>query len=208
MKANRRVVAWSLLATASFVLAVLLAGYGLPGYSHRLHPLALRGASGLPWAMLFNAGAFLLPGVCLLLVAQSMRDALHRHGWSARIGLALAQLSALAYGAQGLLPMTFGEIDSPANRLHVLAWMLWWIAFVPAMLLLALGARRGALFASTCVLAGVLVPLLAVLAPIGLWVGLAQRLAFGLWFGWWLWAAWRLTRTSVSAAGSSPPAGT
>ena len=38
-------------------------------------------------------------------------------------------------------------------------------------------------------------PVIAVLAPIGLWVGLAQRLAFALWFGWWLLAAWRFSRT-------------
>ena len=54
------------LALASallFAVALLLARVGLPEYSHRLHPVALRGASGLPGAMLFNAGAFLLPGL-------------------------------------------------------------------------------------------------------------------------------------------------
>lgn len=199
MTAQRRAFAWALLAMSAFMVTLLLASIGLPEYSHRIHPVALRGASGLPGAMLFNIGAFLLPGACLSLVAHILRNGLHRDGWLVRIGLVLAQLSALAYGAQGLLPMTFGEIDGPANRLHVLAWMLWWIAFVPAMLLLALGARRGPLFAAACLLVGVLVPALAVLVPIGPWVGLAQRLAFGLWFGWWGLAAWWLIRTSVSA---------
>lgn len=91
-------------------------------------------------------------------------------------------------------------------RLHALMWMLWWIAFVPAMLLLALGARRGAGFAVACLSVAVLVPLLAVLAPVDAWVGLAQRLAFGLWLGWWLLAAAMLSRASTSAAGSAPPA--
>lgn len=59
-----------------------------------------------------------------------------------------------------------------------LAWMLWWIAFVPGVLLLAVGARRGIGFSLACLLAGLLVPLLAVFAPVGSWVGLAQRLAF------------------------------
>ena len=91
-------------------------------------------------------------------------------------------------------------------RLHALAWMLWWIAFVPGALLLAVRARRGAGFAVACLSAAVLVPLLAVLAPVDAWVGLAQRLAFALWLGWWLLAALVLSRVSVSAPGSSPPA--
>ena len=56
-------------------------------------------------------------------------------------------------------------------------------------LLLALGARRGVGFGLACLAAAVLVPLLAVFAPIGLWVGIAQRLAFLLWFAWWLLAS-------------------
>jgi hypothetical protein len=107
----------------------------------------------------------------------------------ARIGLTLAQLSALAFAMQGALPLDVRELDGDASRLHALAWMIWWIAFVPAMALLAVGARRGAGFAAVCLLTGALVPLLAVLAPVGAWVGLAQRLAFAAWFGWWLCAA-------------------
>ena len=67
--------------------------------------------------------------------------------------------------------------------------------FVPGAILLAASARRGAGFALGSVVIGALVPIIAVLAPIGLWVGIAQRLAFALWFGWWLLAAWRLSRT-------------
>lgn len=197
--------AW--LAVAAFVSAMVLARNGVPEYSHWLHPLALRGATGLPGAMLFNVAAFLLPGIALLLTSQALRPALAASGWAVRIGLTLAQLSVLAFAAQGVLPLDARELDGDASRLHALAWMLWWIAFVPAMVLLAVGARRGVGFAIVCLLAGALVPLLAVLAPIGAWVGLAQRLAFAVWFGWWLWASFALSRISASAAGSSPPAG-
>lgn len=195
-----------LLASGSFALALLLAGIGLPEYSHRIHPVALRGATGLPGALPFNAGAFLLPGIALLLASHALRPALAARGWAARIGLTLAQLSVLAFAMQGALPLDARELDGDASRLHALAWMLWWIAFVPAMALLSIGARRGAGFAVACLLAGTLVPLLAVLAPVGAWVGLAQRLAFAAWFGWWLCAAFALNRASASAPGSSPTA--
>ncbi len=206
MNTRRPAVAWACLASGLFVASLLLAGTDLPAYSHWLHPVALRGASGLPGAMLFNAGAFLLPGIALVLAAQALRPALVGRGWAARIGLTLAQLSALAFALQGALPLDASGQDERAMRLHALAWMLWWIAFVPGALLLAVRARRGAGFAVACLSAAVLVPLLAVLAPVDAWVGLAQRLAFALWLGWWLLAALVLSRVSVSAPGSSPPA--
>ncbi|WP_330946970.1 DUF998 domain-containing protein [Thermomonas sp. LB-4] len=206
MNTRRPAVAWACLASGLFVASLLLAGTDLPAYSHWLHPVALRGASGLPGAMLFNTGAFLLPGIALVLAAQALRPALVGCGWAARIGLTLAQLSALAFALQGALPLDASGQDERAMRLHALAWMLWWIAFVPGALLLAVRARRGAGFAVACLSAAVLVPLLAVLAPVDAWVGLAQRLAFALWLGWWLLAALVLSRVSVSAPGSSPPA--
>lgn len=193
----------SAAALALFAGALLAARIGLPEYAHRLHPLGLRGAIGMPWAFAFNLFAFVLPGVLLLWAGQRLRDALGDAGWLARIGSVLVQLSALAFDAQGVLPPDAGDSDATASRLHALAWMLWWIAFVPGVLLLAVGARRGIGFSLACLLAGLLVPLLAVFAPVGSWVGLAQRLAFATWFGWWLVAS----RASASARGSSTTAG-
>ena len=192
---SRRAVRLAIAAGGCFAVALLLANVGVPEYSHRVHPVALRGTAGLPWAFGFNLLAFVLPGALLALAAQRLRGALGDAGWLARIGLVLVQLSAVAFAAQGLLPLDPSDTDSTASRLHVLAWMLWWIAFVPGAMLLAVGARRGAGFALGSVAIGALVPVIAVLAPIGLWVGIAQRLAFALWFGWWLLAAWRLSRT-------------
>ena len=193
----------SAAALALFAGALLAARIGLPEYAHRLHPLGLRGAIGMPWAFAFNLFAFFLPGFLLLWAGQRLRDALGDAGWLARIGSVLVQLSALAFAAQGVLPPDAGDSDATASRLHALAWMLWWIAFVPGVLLLAVGARRGIGFSLACLLAGLLVPLLAVFAPVGSWVGLAQRLAFATWFGWWLVAS----RASASAQGSSTTAG-
>lgn len=187
----------ALAAIVAFLLALLLANLGVPEYSHRVHPVALRGTAGLPWALAFNLLAFVLPGLLLAWAGQCLRSDLRNAGWHARIGLALVQLSALAFAAQGLLPLDPADTDSRASQLHVLAWTLWWIAFVPGAALHALGARRGTGFALAGVALGALVPLLAVLAPIGQWVGWAQRLAFGLWFAWWLLAASQPRRSAA-----------
>jgi hypothetical protein len=190
------------VAVALFVLALLCADAGVPEYSHRAHPLALRGAAGLPWAFAFNLLAFVLPGALLAWCGLRLRGQLADAGWIARIGVVLVQLSALAFAAQGVFALDPQDTDATASRLHALAWMLWWIAFVPGALLLALGARRGIAFTLACLAAAVLLPLLAALAPIGQWVGFAQRLAFALWFGWWL-----AICASVSGPGSSTTAG-
>ena len=192
---SRRAVHLAIVAAACFAVALLLANVGVPDYSHRVHPVALRGTAGLPWALAFNLLAFVLPGALLAVVGVQLRNELRDAGWAARIGIVIALWSALAFAAQGLLPLDPEDAESHASRLHVMTWMLWWIAFVPAAWLLATGARRGMGFALGSVATGVLVPVIAVLAPIGQWVGLAQRLAFALWFGWWLLAAWRLSRT-------------
>ncbi len=199
----RRYVPW--IASGLFAVAMLLAGAGVPEFSHYVHPLALRGTAGLPNAALFNAVVFVLPGLLLAWTGQGLRSSLGKVGWCARIGVVLVQLSALAFASQGVFPLDPSDEDATASRLHALGWMLWWISFVPGVLLLALGARRRTLFALACVAAGVLVPLLAVFAPLGAWAGVAQRMAFGLWFGWWIVAGW-LSRASTSSPGSSPTA--
>lgn len=196
----------ALVAAALLAIALLLAPLGVFEYSHRLHPVALRGATGLPGAWLFNVGAFLLPGTCLVLVGQALRGALHDARWGARIGLTLIQLSALAFALQGALPLDLDHMDTGTSRLHALVWALWWIAFVAGALLLGLSVRRGWLFAAACLAVAMLLPLLGVLAPVDGWVGFEQRLALALWFGWWLLAARSLSGTSSSAPGSSSQA--
>ncbi len=196
-----------LLAVALFVATLASAGLGLPEYSQRLHPVGLRGATGMPYAMAFNLLLFVVPGVLLAIAGQGLRSRLVDAGWLAGIGIVLVQLSALAFAMQGVVSLDPSDMDANASRLHVLAWMLWWMAFVPGALLLALGARRGRAFALASLAAAVLVPVIALFAPIGLWVGVAQRLAFGVWFGWWVYASRRLSHVSASTQGSSPTAG-
>lgn len=195
----KRVQGWlPWLALACFVGGLLLANLGLPEYSQLLHPVGLRGATGLPYAMAFNLMLFVVPGALLVMAGQQLRRRLPNAGWLARIGIVLVQLSAFAFAMQGLVTLDPADMDAGTSRLHALAWMLWWIAFVPGAVLLAFGARRGTAFWLVSLAAAVLVPVIAVFAPIGLWVGVAQRLAFAVWFGWWLYAA---TRRSGSRFG-------
>jgi hypothetical protein len=195
------------LAIASFAVGLLFANWGLPEYSHLLHPVALRGAIGMPAAVVFNLLLFVVPGVLLVVTGQQLRHRLPDAGWLTRIGIVLVQLSAAAFAMQGMMSLDQADLDANASRLHALAWMLWWIAFVPGALLLAFVARRGTRFTLVSMSAAVLIPWIAVFAPIGQWVGVAQRLAFALWFGWWLFAAAWFSRGAVSSRGSSTTAG-
>jgi hypothetical membrane protein len=176
-------------AVLLFAGSVLGFGAALDGYSHQAHPAGLLGAAGIPRAMAFNLLAFVLPGALAAWLAWRLRTRLPADApFSARIGLQLVLLSALAFASQGVLPLDPRDLDAHATRLHASAWMLWWIAFVPGVLLLAMAALRAR---SRRVMAFV-VHLLAAVSVIGfalpaerwLGAGIAQRLAFAAWFGW------------------------
>ena len=175
-------------AAVLWLTALLAFGAMVDGYSHVLHPVALLGARGMPHALAFNLLGLVAPGLLAAWGAYSLRQRLPvGSGWSARIGAWMLLVSALAFAAQGLLPLDPSDLDAPGSRLHAVAWTLWWIAFVPAALLLAidaLGTRGRRAFVLASVVAAVLVLVLAVLAPVALWVGVAQRIAFGVWFAW------------------------
>jgi len=171
---------------------VAAAGLGalLPGYSQLWHPLALPGATGVPRAPAYNLALFVLPGLALSALAWRMRARLPAgSGLGPRVGTATLLLSALAWAAQGVLPLDPEGMDAGASRLHAAAWMLWWIAFIAGATLVAWRVRG--LRASTLA-AWLLVPGLAVLAPQLLGAGPSQRLAVAAWFGWMWCAAGRL----------------
>ncbi|HWS77747.1 MAG TPA: DUF998 domain-containing protein, partial [Thermomonas sp.] len=69
------------IAVALFMLALLLANVGLPGYSHLVHPVALRGSAGLPWALAYNLLAFVLPGAALVWAGVRLRTDWADAGW-------------------------------------------------------------------------------------------------------------------------------
>lgn len=186
---NRAMRLAGIAAAMLFAGSVLGFGAVLDGYSHQGHPAGLLGAMGIPHAMAFNLLAFVFPGALAAWLARRLRTRLPADApFSARIGLQLVLLSALAFASQGVLPLDPRDLDAHATRLHASAWMLWWIAFVPGAMSLAAAALR----ARPRRVMAFIVHLLAAVAVIGFalpaerWLvaGVAQRLAFAAWFGW------------------------
>lgn len=182
-------VRWSGLA-AAIVFAASLLGFGLalPGYSQVVHPVAVLGAMGVPHAVGFNLLGFVLPGALAVTVAMGLRRRLPDDaGWSLRVGAQLVLLSALGFAAMGLLPLDPEDLDNPASSLHATAWMLWWVAFVPGALLVALGLRSRVawrMLARASIAAALLVLFVALLAVELMPAGIAQRSGYAAWLGW------------------------
>lgn len=185
-----RWAAW--FGASLFAAAVVAFGAALDGYSQALHPVALLGAEGFPHALAFNALGFMLPGALAAFAAVALRAVMpdaadgRRAGWRLRIGAQLLLLAALAFAAMGFLPLDTARLDGPASRLHGSAWMLWCMASALGGLLLGFGWLRqgGPATWTFAAVAGVL--LAAFFLPALVPPGIAQRLAFGI---WWLWLA-------------------
>ena len=172
------------VALVMFAAAATICGAMLEGYSHREHPLALLGAIGVPRALVFNAFAFVLPGMLVVVVFWTMRSLLPaKAGWQLRIGMQLAVLSALAFATQGLFPLNADDPGGRANAMHALAWTFWWIAFAAAGVLLASGGpTRG--FRWAAAVSTIVVLALALPPWPGAIAAFAPRLAFVAWFVW------------------------
>ena len=189
---GRLAIALPALALMSYVVALATGAGGIPGYSHDLHPVALPGARGMPDAEAFNLGAFLLPGLLLAYAAARWPVPVEGRGarWS-RMGRVQVVLSALAFAAQGLLPLDAEGIDSGASQLHSAAWMIWWLSWGAGAVMLSVGARR-----PWWLLVAAVVPVVALAGPLVVTTGLAQRVAFAAWMAaWWLGPRMLVSRT-------------
>lgn len=167
-----------------FIAAVAVFGELLDGYSHREFPLALLGAQGVPRALAFNLCAFVVPGALAAVAMWRLRSGLPAGArWQARIGAQLMSLAAIAFAAQGLLPLDPNDVGAASNALHALAWTLWWIASASGAALLAWAApvRRMRVLAA---IVAVCVPLLALPPWPGALAAFAPRAAFVAWLLW------------------------
>lgn len=183
---------FAIAAFACFLGALLGFGAALPGYSHDRHPLALLGARGVPHWVWFDAIGFVAAGMLAWWAHV-------RAGWRwqtsgtpmgrvAAIGWTMCTIAALAYAAQGVLPVDPGKgFGYGVGKLHTAAYMVWWIAFAAGTVLLAIGggenfplrrARIGTLGALIAILALVLFVAIPGAPALG------QKIAFALWFLW------------------------
>jgi hypothetical membrane protein len=172
------------------------------GFSQRTHPLAWLGATGVPNAMIFNLLVFAFTGLLAAAALWPLRGTLPaRAAWSARIGAQLVMLSALAFAAQGLLPIDLDDLDGTTGGLHGMAWMAWLLMFSAGNALLAWGLRRvrGSSDRRIVFLAAQAIPLCALLGGIAMPIAIAQRLAFVLWFVWAIWISSRYARLRATA---------
>ncbi|UNK57934.1 DUF998 domain-containing protein [Pseudoxanthomonas daejeonensis] len=193
----------ALLAIASCVLAAVVAGQTVEGYSHLRHPLALLGARQLQeGAPLFGLFAFVLPGLIGGWIALGVRDRLPAGaGWSARIGAQLLVLAALAFAAQGVLPLDLDDLDGGSSRYHAAAWLLWALAFPAGATLLVMelwrtpGWRR---FACITAVAALLVVAGGFLGSDWAGSAMSQRVAFAVWLAWGVFAAMPTPQGGVS----------
>lgn len=174
------------LAALLFALALVGFGAASPDFSHVRHPVALLGAHGEPNALAFNLLGFLAPGLLLAWRAVAWRSLRADANLVTRIGLQLLLLSALAFAAQGALPLDPANLLAPASRLHATMWTAWWIAFVPGALCIGIASRRWA-----GVALALLVPVLVLAGALAMPAPVAQRIAIVAWFAWWCSAASR-----------------
>lgn len=171
-----------------FAIAVVGFGLALPGYSQSAHPVAVLGAKGFPHAMAFNLLGFVLPGLLASVVMLELRLRLPAAaGWSLRIGAQLLLLSSLGFVALGLLPLDPADLHNASSSYHATAWMLWWVAFVPGAVLLAVGLRGQMVWRTVVRISAVTALLLLMLVLFAVdWLpaGTAQRVAFAVWWVW------------------------
>ncbi|WOB49906.1 DUF998 domain-containing protein [Xanthomonas hydrangeae] len=183
-----------LIAATVFVLAVAGFGLALPGYLQASHPVALLGADGVPHALGFNLLAFALVGGLGMATGISLLARMPaKSGWSLRVGGQLIVLAGLAFLGMGLLPLDPADLDGRASQAHATAWLLWAVAFVPAMLLIAAALLNQSDTRALALLslgAGLLVAVLAFGPPGLLRQAIAQRVAFLAWVGWLAVAGW------------------
>ena len=201
----------ALLAVLSFLCALLGFGAAMDGFSHRVHPVAVLGARTVPGGWAFNLLAYIAPGLLLAWQGWRLRDALH-HGnhplpVTGRIGAQLLQLSALAFAAQGVLPLDLSDLENPASARHAAVWLMWCLSFAIGGGLLAAGLydrMRWRHFAAGTLLVAVALPACTLLLPRILEPGLAQRAGLVLWFAWSLACDRSVNRSAASSPGLKP----
>lgn len=195
------------LAGVCFALALWILGRMQPGHVAARHAVADLGALDMPHAWAWNLAGFIMPGLMLLLFAFALEAAMQREQASriGRIGTGLLMIAALAFAAQGVLPLDLHDLDGAVSRRHVTALVVALLAQMAAagLISLALLYRPGwrLLSLGGAVLAALLLLVLLFPPQQQPWLqgqaGYAQRLVFGIYFGWFALAAFNALRRNA-----------
>ncbi len=180
--------------TALFIFA---AAY--PGYSHSHKAISELGALGAPHALLWNLFGFIVPGVLLSMCGAGLAKAIEVSDRRTAVYWLLV-MSGVGFAGTGLIPAEVRDgspfMRSPFTLGHVLMTFLSGIPWVIAAFLLIGRAKRNPVWhrsrgviivlAAACA-AGFAVNILAQAIPVlAHRPGLAQRISFGVYFGWFL----------------------
>jgi hypothetical membrane protein len=187
----------AVVATAVFWPALFVFAAIYPGYSHLHRAVSGLGAFGAPHALAWNIIGFIVPGLLLAVCGGSVALAIEGRR---SVLFWLLVISGLGFAGAGIFPAEMRNgipvMQSPWTAGHVLMislsgfpWMIAafvlvgrvrrndrWRRLLPVTLTLAVVALLGL---ALNVLAGS-IPMLADVP------GLAQRLAFAVYFGWFL----------------------
>lgn len=193
-------------AAVLFLGAVLLVGAIQPGYDALADPISHLGASEAPYAGWFNA-SMAVSGVLVAFFALGLHQALGpaAYGWWPPFLIGVFGVAGLSGSA--LLTCDVGcDGASVVGQLHYVPAVLggvaliWGLALMPARLRES-GWLAGAAFGSQLVahlcLLGLLSFDLAASGAMPRWqayVGLAQKVVFGVVFGWMFWVGRKIVR--------------
>lgn len=173
-----------------FTLVLLNLGLFEPGYNHVTQYMSELGAVDVPNALLMNVFGFMVLGFLLMLFSVALDKGISDGpGW--KVGPLLVFISGLAFVLVGFFPCDPGcKNVSMIGLIHGNMAFIAQFAMIggPLFLLYRLEEddrwRRYVLFSFVIVIFGVFLGILFRLAVFEEWVGLMQRVSFGVLFLW------------------------
>lgn len=186
-------------AVVVFWTALFIFAAAYPGYSHSHKAISELGALGAPHALLWNLFGFVAPGVLLSMCGAGLANAIEVSGRRSAVYWLLV-MSGVGFAGTGLIPAEMRDgspfMRSPFTLGHVLMTFLSGIPWVIAAFLLIGRAERNPawhrsrgvfiVLAAACA-SGFVVNIFAQAIPaLAHRPGLAQRISFGAYFGWFL----------------------
>ena len=184
-----RAIAWLAFAANLLFWPLMFAMAALrPNYSHLHQAISELGSYGAPRMWLWNVLGYIIPGILLAVFGWCF---VRRIRPRSLIAAGLLALAGVFLAVSGAFPADMADRAGPATRLHLVGLMGSALAWLPAMIVVAVLAWRPRRdVAIACVVA-----LLAMVGAFGLYgvmpetPALVQRISFGVFFGWYLAAA-------------------